>query len=800
MKLTNNYFPLQTVSDSEKAKPQWYENCIDYIIAVATACNDRLDTKRKLEIFHGNIPNEFYKKTLNPYNSANEKNTRFPATMRNLDLMNDVVRRYISEYIKGIHEFIVTANNPEIVLQKDAKLREAISLLAQQTFVTQLTAKMQEQINQGVPQEQIDPTQLMPNVDDFIKDFNDNYIDDVSAQGQDLVKIIDDITNSDVIYPKAYFDFVTTGECYSYRDVRNGKFIKEIVPVLEAYPIPNDNQFVKDHDMFARRRMMSYQQVVDNYREYLTAKDLEFLRRYYDEGHSTSAPHMLNYNGYFESYPDSCSKFSEEERRLFKEQPINVYDKNTDLIEVWHVVWRGEKEIIVLTYQNEAGLIDEVVVDSEDFVFDPNLGHISYRKEYRTQVYEGLRIGLRTTGIYPLKARAVCFNRNGELPYNGILELLPNMGKFSIVDIITPYQILRNIISYHREMVIAKNKMLILIIAESLLGSGADDTEDKIYKMAADGLLAYDDSDDSNSLKAQQIRLLNANMSGYIQELTNLMDAIKYEAREMVDMTPQRYGEIAQSAGQGTTQEAIIRGSMGSVIVVYMFDKFREADYQMDLDFTKLAWIDGLQTTLIDNEGKPRYISVDINAHLYADYLIRCKNNAVESEKVDQLKDWAFSAAQNGDLDAARAAITNSNVASINKAIDKFMEIKRNHELEMQQAEQQIQQAAQEFKLTEIRVKAEEDRKTIALKAQYEEQAKYIDITANIMNSNNSSIAEQTQAKNYLDSKLEISKQDLERQRLISDNYNKAADRNVKREDIQSKERIAKTNKNKYDK
>lgn len=62
-------------------------------------------------------------------------------------------------------------------------------------------------------------------------------------------------------------------------------------------------------------------------------------------------------------------------------------------------------------------------------------------------------------------------------------------------------------------------------------------------------------------------------------------------------MTPQRYGEIANSAGKGVTDEAVIRGSMGSVIIEFIFDKMRERDYQAEMDYTKLAWIDGLNTS-----------------------------------------------------------------------------------------------------------------------------------------------------------------------------------------------------------
>ena len=118
---TDRTFPQQRVPYSEKQKASWYANSIDYIIDIGLSCNDRSDTEQKLDILHGNIPDGFYKKTLNPYNSSNEKYTRFPATMRNLDIMSDIIRRYVSEYFKGIHEFIVSASNPDIVIKKSAK-------------------------------------------------------------------------------------------------------------------------------------------------------------------------------------------------------------------------------------------------------------------------------------------------------------------------------------------------------------------------------------------------------------------------------------------------------------------------------------------------------------------------------------------------------------------------------------------------------------------------------------------------------------------------------------------------------
>lgn len=800
----NAQFPKQRVDGSTKRKAEWYCNCIDYIIDAGLSFNDRTETETELNILRGNIPDSFYKKTLNPYNSNNEKYQRFPATMRNLDIMSDIIRRYVSEYFKGVHEFVVGANNPDIILNKNAKLKEKIGELAQQAFQQefqkQYQAAQQQAVQQGQDPNSVNPQDSMPDPEQFIKDFNEKYIDDESRQGQDMLDYIRAITKDNIIYLTSFFNFVSLGECYSYCDVRGSKIIKEAIPVLEAYPIPNGNFFVEDHDMFARKMLLSYQQILDMFDNNLTEEDKKFLETYYSHGSNFHGVTRLSYNQYFETYSDVCSKFTAEERKIFKSEPITVYDGNNNLYEVWHVVWKGQARRGILTYVNEIGMTTTEIVD-EDYKLNKEHGDINIEWEYETQVYEGYRIGNRYTAIYPIKARPIAFNREGKLPYNGIMEILPMMGKFSIIKTITPYQIMRNIFAYHREMVIAKNKMLILLLPESLIAS---DTEDKIYKMAADGVLLVDDSEDANSQKMAQIRLLNANMGQYITEITNLIEATKQEAREMVDMNMQRYGEIAQSAGAATTQEAISRSSMGMVILVQMFDEFRKADYNRDLDYCKLAYIDGLDTSYWDELGKRRFISLDVNSFVNSDYSTTVRNDSKELDKIQQLRQWAFSAAQNGDLDMALAAITGDNVSQIKATVTKFNSIKQQHEEQMKQMEQMIKQEEIENKLKEIAAKGEQDRLTEQLKYQYELQLKYVDVDMSMLGDNGS---EDNAARNRLTALTEQNKANIEQQKIqlareqmMADAYSKAADRQVKREDIKSKEKIARTNKNKYDK
>ena len=790
-------FPQQRVPNSRKKEADWYAACCDWVIAQGQNNRDSSQLEIKYGILQGKIPDEFYKKILNPYNATNEKYKRFPATMRNYDLMKGIIRRYVSEYIKNPHDFIVGANNAEVVLARNAKLRQELAVIVQQKIAARIQQSYQDWVNGGNDPQQFNP-QTALDVEAFVQEFNENYIDDISAQGQQILNVIKDITEDTLFYARAYFDFVTFGETYTYTDIVGDKIVKRVVSPRDAFPINTDNIFREDDDMFAERRKLTYQQIIDEFDEYLDDKQKEFLETYYAK-HSANAPMELAFNVYESYFPDVCKKYSKEDRELFKKEPNMMRDNNPDLYDVWHVVWRGEVRRCIVTYVNEVGLID-TRIEEDDYELSPSTGDVSLDYIYEPQVYECTRIGTRNDAIYPYGARAIAFNRKGKLPYNGINELLPGFGKFSIVDIVTPYQVFYNIVAYHREMTLAKNKLNILMMAKSLLGVKPEET---IYKMLADGVLYIDDTNDQGMLRAQQVRILQTNIGDYLTQLGNLLAEIKQAASEQVDMTPQRYGEIANSAGKGVTEEAVMRGSMGTVIIEFMMDCMRERDYNRDMDYTKLAWVDGLDTSYRDVDGNLKYISLDVDKHIYADYIIKAKNSVKEQDKLRQLQQYAFSAAQNGDNMMAIAAIEGDNVATITKLIKKYQEQKDAHEKEVQQLEQQIEQMKQQFELQKIQAKGEEDRKTKELEGYLDQQIELIRADANMISYNAEVGDENKEAGlNRLDAaraRVEQEKVGIERQRNILDTFNKERDRQVKMHDIDTKLKIAKENKNRYD-
>lgn len=789
-------FPSQRIPNSQKDKV-WAAKCADWVIAQGQGNRDTSELETKYGILQGKIPDSFYKKILNPYNATQEKYKRFPATMRNYDLMKGIIRRYVSEYIKNPHDFIVGANNPEVVLARNAKLRQELQIIVQEKIAARIQQSYQEWVEGGNDPKQFNP-QTALDVEAFIKEFNENYIDDISAQGQSLLNVVKDLTNDLLLYARAYFDFVTFGECYTYTDVIGNKIVKRVVSPRDAFPINTDNMFREDDDMFCERRKMTYQQIIDEFDDYLDEKQKEFLDTYYAK-RSSNTPTELAFSTYESYFPDICKKYSKEDRDLFKNNPNMMRDVNGDLYDVWHVVWRGEERRALVTYINETGFID-TRIEADEYKLNTELGDISVEYIYEPQVYECTRIGTRNDAIYPYGARAIAFNRKGKLPYNGINELLPGFGKFSIIDIVTPYQIFYNIVAYHREMVLAKNKLNILMIAKSLLGKVPEET---IYRMIADGVLYIDDSNDQGMLRAQQTRMIQSNIGEYLTQLGNILTETKEAANDQVDMTPQRYGEIANSAGKGVTEEAVMRGSMGTVIIEFMMDCMRERDYNRDLDYTKLAWIDGLDTSYRDVDGNLKYISLDVNSHIYADYIIKAKNSIKEQHKLVQLQQYAFSAAQNGDNMMAIAAIEGDNVASISKLIKKYQQQKEAHEEQLKQIEQQTLQMQQQFELQKIQAKGEEDRKTKELEGYLDQQIELIRADANMISYNAEVGDENKEAGidrlNAARARVEQEKVGIERQKNILDTFNKERDRQVKMHDIDTKLKIAKENKNRYD-
>ena len=196
------------------------------------------------------------------------------------------------------------------------------------------------------------------------------------------------------------------------------------------------------------------------------------------------------------------------------------------------------------------------------------------------------------------------------------------------------------------------------------------------------------------------------------------------------------------------------------------------------------------------NDSQIQYFSLDVEKHLYADYIVKAKLSAKERDKLNQYKQFAFSAAQNGDMNMAVAAIEGDNSADIKKMIMKFQQIKTQNEQTMKQMEQQMKQMEQEFELKKISATGEQNRQTIALEKYLDSQIEQLKAFTNGDNG----------AENYMTAQANIAKNNIEREKLNIERNKNRTDAEINKEKIKAdiykadtQYKIAKANKNKYD-
>lgn len=113
--------------------------------------------------------------------------------------------------------------------------------------------------------------------------------------------------------------------------------------------------FAEDYDMFAERRMLTRQQIIDEFYEYLSEKEREALDTYYQYNTTSSSDKaLLNWDKYMHYFGDVCAKFNKDDLQHIKNTNIMARDANNGLFEVWHAVWRGEikKEYLLIMMEH----------------------------------------------------------------------------------------------------------------------------------------------------------------------------------------------------------------------------------------------------------------------------------------------------------------------------------------------------------------------------------------------------------------------------------------------------------------
>ena len=751
-------------SEATKRGAKWTKAMCDWIIGTALANNDKNSIKAFLDAANGIVDESTYKYVMSTYNSVNGKKEDLPGQIRDVDFITPIKEKYIGEFINTYNNYQVYNADIDVVTKRNKDLRLALEGLLRQQFINIMNANG---IQTGEPSEEI------PSAEEFLEKASKEWIDETAFECQKRLDLLNSIIKANEKYIQAFYYWFTTESVYTYRDVRYSDVHFEVISPLEYYRIDSGNMLVEDDDYGMRMFNISINDIIGEYSEILSKKDIGYLKEIIASRER---------DGVYEATP-----------LMLKSREVGYDDwvgtahnhtlPSTGVIKAYHCVFKIPMRRAILTFIDQFGETQQKIVN-DDYVLEPQYGDLDIEYVNVIQCWEAYRFGEEEWGVYT-KAQPIILQREEinnlnhcKLPYNGLSRLMLLNNPKPIPYRLLPYLALYRLYTLVEERTVSKFKSW-LLIPESILADTGDMTmPERLDTANKDATLIYDDSDiGKQQVALQNFReVANTAMINYLTTINQVKQSIKQEAYELANMNDQRAGDIQARAGKAVTEMGLNQALMGSVWMLKIFDSFRAADMMANLDAAKIAWIDDFEGSYVDpNTGMINQVKVNGTDFVSSNIGIFVGNSAELNDQLRKLEEIAFNASQNGNFDIAVEAVCNHDIPSLRKYIQEASKAQRELEMQMKQMEGEQQQ-----QLEQIRAQAQAEKQRFdAEQAQLDRDSKeriaadtnltniiITDAKLQVDKNGNDYISEDESNANKLDEYLKMSKLNMDTDRL----------------------------------
>lgn len=660
-----NIFNRKTIdhfkSRASKDKPEWYISTYDVLSGIAKS-NDVDSLKDIDNTLHGVLSKKEYNSFMNPFNFKEERHKNIPGKLRNYDIIVGNVRRFVGEYITSYQEFHVTSMLPD----EDNEMLTAANELAYRLLSERAVNKIKAEMNDGEEEASADiPSQ----VEQFKSRWKDNRV----INDFNMLEYVRAFTEDAYIYGKAYFHWIVYGRYFIEHRIYRNDVVKEVINPLEAYPIFNDKDFVEDYEGFLIERKKSLGQIIADHGDELEPKDKVYLREIEKTGLSGLTGSSENAGIIIGLYKmmDGLEGVGGDIENT------DLFSANLSAVSVGTLYYKGWEKILILTYIDPLGNELEMEVE-EGYEVNPMIGDIGVTEEWYPVTYKQMRFGSRTHGVYtkPVKldVQRQMINNNAKvkLPITGKVGIFPGFPNHSLVKILFPFQVSINLLEMAKERAIVTAQGKIAIIPKELLGSNEMDQEEEMYNMLVMKKLLPTTANIPNlGSILNSIRDINLSDNEYINLLSELIVITKESAKDAIDMNRQREGNTYASDGKGAAEDSATRMSMGSAVINHVFDHSRCKDYEADIDFSKVAWVDGKKAKFVTTNRQQAFFEVNPIQHMETEYGINVTTAFDYDQQKKAIKDYAFSLGQNGVVneDIILDVITNKNISKLKEIL-----------------------------------------------------------------------------------------------------------------------------------
>lgn len=657
---------FKTYREKYEDKGKWWKETAAYYIKNRNVRNhdDIVLLKKAVE---GEVDESHYKRVLDPIGLIDQNLTKaikkLPINIRHYDILSEVVDRLLGERA-GLPETVSVVIKGD---KRDNQTQEEFTKIfkegLEKTFINKLN---DTGLDTGMESEEVS----IPKKDEFFA----NSKEIRSMHGHDLLQYI--YSENDIIDKRQemWRDWVICDTVCSYKDARlNDIYYERVDP--EEISVFGNSTFIEDADAVVRHMRLTIHQIIDRWRDEL--KELNTLE--------------FDVYDYLQKYNDNFSSDSVRAMKTESDFDDNIAYADTTLekrIDVYHTTFKTFVKIGILTYNGLFGNIQKMEVP-EDYKLDKSMGDISIEYIWLNEIWEACKIGNdESKALYfngkPLEVQRAEITNSSEVkhPYNGRIVRTRNQKIYSIISKGLNNQIIYNIVKYQFEKTLNKNKDKIVFIPQGAVPSKQGWNEFDLM-LAADsvGFAMYDEGNAKTANAVGQMKAIDLSLNQYLKQLYEIIQEIKEDWFNSIGFNRQRRADVNSSDGKATTEYAL----SGSAIITKerfrLFDKFEEKDDQGLLDLSRFAYKDGLKADFITPDGYNKYLELDSSMHPHDEMGVFVRDRLAEKEKLNKLKEFAFSFAQNDkNPEMISEIIENDNFAKIKNIMRRFFDAQQEYE------------------------------------------------------------------------------------------------------------------------
>lgn len=782
--------PIQKLPLSKKTE-EWRKDCVDYFIGISDiASSDNLPDRDELQSYYDLYNGIYNEKDLKYVTNPFDQDDGFPATAQDYNIIRPKIDLLLGEETKRPFNYVVCRTSDIASSDVQNKAKQMLLDYMQAAMMAKLGPEEQARFQEALQSGEI---QTPEEIQKYItKDYKD--IAEITAY--QTLKFLYKKLDMQHKFNRSYLDVLVGGSEYFYTGIRNGEPYTERVNPKEFTYANEDVEYIDEASWCVRRMVMSYSDIYDQFYDILDEKQLDKILELVGQ---------VPTSGYG---PDKNSVDDYNHIELKRYNSINdyVHDEGDINVIVYHVCWKSFKKIGFVTIINpETELPEEFEVDETYKVTGDEL---SVEWKWIVETWEGYRAGddscdeVLYFGMKPVEYQFMNgYNLNSsKLPYTGATYSNANSKSKSLVAIMKPLQYMYIILWYRLELAIARDKgKLPVIDITQIPKSMGIDVDKWMHYMSALGVIfvnPYEEGWDIPGREGGKPSIYNqwssvdASMANTINTYIGLLDKIEQMISELSGVSPQRQGAISSNELVGNVERSVIQSAHITEMWFWQHNQVKKRVLSMLLDIAKYTWKDTKKYLhYVLDDGTRTFLQIDDNFP-YEDFDIFISDSTKDNQAIEQLKSLIQPAMQNGAslLDAAEI-ITEDNLTVIKNKLREIEEKRMQQAQEAQQQEaqqqQQLVQMQNEVKEQELMLKEAE----LDLEKYKIDQDNATKITVAQLNAYRNA-ENMDQDMNGIPDVIEIGKQEIERQKAVSDAASKQMDLANKARAEENKRRI----------